>query len=129
MSDLNDNNNEFSYTTKIWINVSILALTVVVLLILKATFSVFLLIFAGILIAVFFRGLSGLLHRKTKWNEKVCFSLAILITLALTAGFFWLVGAKIQMQVAELSDTLPKTIENARAQLAKTPIGKKYLKE
>jgi len=127
MSDLNVNKNEFSYTTKIWINVSILAFTIVVLLILEATFSVFLLIFSGILIAVFFRGLSGLLQRKTKWNEKVCFSLAILITLFLTAGFFWLVGAKIQMQVAELSDTLPKTIENARAQLAKSPIGEKIL--
>jgi predicted PurR-regulated permease PerM len=127
MSDLNDNNNELSYSTKIWINVSIFAFTIVVLLILEATFSVFLLIFAGILIAVFFRGLSGLLQRKTKWNEKVCFSLAILATLVLTTGFFWLVGAKIQMQVAELSDTLPKTIENAKAQLAKSPIGEKIL--
>lgn len=129
MSDLKKKEKESSYTTKVWITVSILAFTVVILLILEATFSVFLLIFAGILIAVFFRGLSGILQRKTKWNEKVCFSLAIVATLVLIAGFFWLVGAKIQMQVAELSDTLPKTIENVTTQLAKSPIGEKVLEK
>lgn len=127
MRDDDKNRNEHSYTNKVWITVGIAALTAVLLLILKATFSVFLLIFAGILIAVFFRGLSGLIQRKTKWNEKVCVGISILGSLALIVGFFWLIGSQIQAQVAELSETLPKTIDNARNQLEGSTIGDKLI--
>jgi len=61
--------NDLSYPKKIWIKGGIYALIVVLILLFKATFSVFLLILAGVLIAVFFRGLSGLICRKTKWKE------------------------------------------------------------
>jgi predicted PurR-regulated permease PerM len=101
----------------------------VLLLIFEATFSVFLLIFAGILVAVFFRGLSGLIQRKTRWNEKVCVIISILSTLALAVGFFWLIGAKIQAQAAELSETLPKTIEQAKNQLEGSSVGDGVIEE
>lgn len=57
--DTSANDKEFSYQKKVWIKRGIYALIVVLLLLLKATFSVFLLILAGSLIAVFFRGLRG----------------------------------------------------------------------
>jgi predicted PurR-regulated permease PerM len=125
----NDSNNDsnHSYINKVWITVSIVAFTTVMLLILNATFNVLLLVFAGILIAVFLRGLSGLLQRKTNWNETGCLVLTIFGVLVLMVGFFWLVGAKIQMQVSELTETLPKTIEKARAELSKSPIGEQIL--
>ena len=48
----------YTFPQRVWITGSIFALIIVVVLLLKATFSVLLLILAGILIAVFFRGLS-----------------------------------------------------------------------
>ncbi len=71
--------------------------------------------------------MSGLIQRKTKWKENICVGISILTTLILVAGFFWLIGAKIQQQVAELSDTLPKTFEKARDQLNDSPVGKKII--
>ena len=95
MNDVKSNN-ETNFIGKIWIIVAIVTLVIITLLILEATFSVFLLIFAGILIAVFLCGLSGLIQRKTKWKENICVALSILITFIFITGFFWLVGTKIQ---------------------------------
>jgi predicted PurR-regulated permease PerM len=119
--------NEISYAKKVWINGGIYALIVVFILLFKATFSVFLLILAGVLIAVFFRGLSGLICRKTKWKEGVCLTISVIGTLLIVIGLFWLIGTKVQNQITELSDTLPATIENAKAKLSENPIGKKIV--
>lgn len=119
------NDKEFSYQKKVWIKGGIYALIVVLLLLLKATFSVFLLILAGSLIAVFFRGLSGLICSKTKWKEGVYLAISVIGTLLLVIGLFWLIGAKVQNQITELSDTLPSTVENAKAQLSQNPLGQK----
>ncbi len=120
---------ETSYQKKVWIKGGIYALIVVLILLFKATFSVFLLILAGALIAIFFLGLSGLICRKTKWKHGICLTIAVLGTLLLITGLFWLIGAKIQAQVTELSDTLPATIENAKSQLSQNPIGKKIVEK
>lgn len=122
-----NSSNELSYQKKVWIKGSIYALIVVFILLFKATFNVFLLILAGSLIAIFFRGLSGLICRKTHWKEGICLTVSILGTLLLLIGLFFLIGAKLQSQISELSDTLPKTLENAKSKLSESPIGKKIV--
>lgn len=125
----NSKQKEYSYTQKVWIAGGIISLIVVILLLLKATFSVFMLILAGVLIAIFFRGLSGWIATKTKWNDSVCLVVSVAGTLILMILLFWLLGAKIQAQVTELSDTLPTTIENAKAQLNKSSLGQKIVEK
>jgi predicted PurR-regulated permease PerM len=125
----NSTENNKSFTEKIWITVGIVALAGSLLLIVKTSIRVLLLVFAGILIAVFFRGLSGLIQRKTGWNEKLCVVIAILLTLTLLAGFMWLLGAKVQAQLSELMETLPETIDNARQSIRETHAGKKAIDE
>ena len=120
---------ELSYSKKVWIKGGIYALIIVALLLFKATFGVFLLILAGALIAVFFRGLSSLICRKTKWKQGACLTISIVGTLLLAVGFIWLIGSKVQGQVAQLTDTLPETIENAKAQLNQSPLGKKIVEK
>ncbi len=73
---------EHSYSEKAWIKGGIFALIVVVLLIIKATFSVLLLILAGILIAVFFHGRSGLICSKTHWKRGICTTISVIGTIA-----------------------------------------------
>jgi predicted PurR-regulated permease PerM len=127
MENSRTNNTEPSFAKKVWIVGGIFALIVVLLLLIKATFNVFLLILAGVLIAVFFRGLSGLICRKTKWKEGACLAISIIGTLLLVAGLFWLIGAKVQAQIAQLSETFPQTVDNAKQQLNQNPIGKKIV--
>ncbi|MBD0297229.1 MAG: AI-2E family transporter, partial [Flavisolibacter sp.] len=124
-----DTEKNYTFPQKAWIVGGILALITVILLLLRATFSVLLLILAGTLIAVYFRGLSGLIERKTKWKEGICLTISILGTLILIGLLFWLIGAKVQVQVAELSDKLPTTIENAKQQLNKSPLGQKVVQK
>ena len=126
MNDVKSNS-ETNFIGKTWIIVAIVTLVIITLLILEATFSVFLLIFAGILIAVFLCGLSGLIQRKTKWKENICVALSILITFIFITGFFWLVGTKIQSQANELVETLPATLQKARTELSKSSIGEMFL--
>src|SRR3954453_20399241 len=67
MAEVYNNNNvqhhDLTYTRKVWIAAGILSLVVVLLLLFKTLFSLFLLVFAGILIAVFCHGFAGLLRR------------------------------------------------------------------
>lgn len=126
---MESNFNELSYQKKVWIKGGIYALIVILILLFKATFSVFLLILAGTLIAIFFRGLSGFISRKTKWKEGICLAISVIGTILIVVGISWLIGAKVQNQITELSDTLPKTIENAKDQLSQSPIGKKIVEK
>ncbi|MDQ6757477.1 MAG: AI-2E family transporter [Bacteroidota bacterium] len=119
----------YSFTQKVWIGGTIIALIIILLLFLKATFSVLLLILAGALIAIFFRGLSGLICRKTKWKENICLLVSVIGTLLLIAALSWLIGAKVQSQVTQLTETLPATIEKAKAALSESSIGKKIVEK
>ncbi|MFN3195575.1 MAG: AI-2E family transporter [Chlorobiota bacterium] len=114
---------------KVWITVGIVAFVVVLLMILKATFNVFLLVLAGSLIAIFFRGISDFIEKKTSWNEGLCVAISIIGTIVIVSGLFWLIGFKIQSQIAELIETLPKTIENAKSTLNESSIGSMLVEE
>lgn len=127
MSEQDNKREDYSFTKKVWVTTGIVAFVVVSLLLLEATFNVFLLIFAGILISVFFRGLTGFIVRHTGWNEKLSVGISIVSSLALVVGFFWLIGAQIQTQIAELIEVLPKTIENAKTRLEGTAVGDKII--
>lgn len=121
------NTDNYSFTKKVWIVAGIFAFVVVMLLLLQATFSVLLLVLAGVLIAVYFRGLACLVERKTHWSKNICLILAIVATLLLAAVFIWLVGSKLQQQIAQLTDTFPKTIEKAKGQLSQSSLGQKFV--
>lgn len=114
---------------KAWITGSIYAFIVVMLLLIKATFNVWLLIFAGILIAVFFGGFADLIQRKTGWKSGLSKTLSVVVTLLLLVGLFWLIGAKVQQQATQLADTLPTTLENAERYLQKSSFGQKALEK
>lgn len=114
---------------KVWITVGVVSFVVVLLMILKATFNVFLLVLAGSLIAIFFRGISDFIEKKTSWNEGLCVAISIIGTIVIVSGLFWLIGFKIQSQIAELIETLPKTIENAKSTLNDSTIGSMLVDE
>ncbi len=118
---------DISYSKKVWIKGSIYALIVILILVFKATFSVFLLILAGGLIALFFTGVSDLICRKTKWKEWLCLTISVVGILLLIIAMFWLIGSKVQSQISQLTDALPQTVENAKATISQHSIGKKLV--
>lgn len=115
------------FEKKVWVTVAIVALFVVLLWIVKATFNVLLLLLAGVLIALYFHGLAGLLRRKLGLSEKVSLLLSVIGSLLLLVLFFWFAGSRIQQQVNELADTLPATVENLKKEMNKSPLGQKIV--
>jgi len=129
MAETNDSgrNPELTYSKKVWIAAGILALVVVILLLFKTLFSLFLLVFAGILIAIFFHGFAGLLRRYLHLPHTVSVIISVLFNILLLVAFFWFVGNRLSQQITQLSDTLPTTIENAKDKLSQSTLGSKVL--
>ena len=129
MEKHNDTYNLKDFTKKAWIAGGILAFILILLLLFKATFNVLLLILAGTLIAVFFRGFSGLIKRKTKWKTGTSLIISVTISLLFLILIFWLMGSKLTTQVTQFNESFPTTIENAKQQLNKTEIGKQVVQK
>ncbi len=116
-----------TFTNKVWITGGILSLIIVVLLLFKTLFSILLLALAGVLMAIYFHGCAGLLKKWLHLPSKLSVFVSVLLNLLLLVGFFWFVGARLQQQVAQLSETLPRTIDNAKQWLQQYPAGQKVL--
>lgn len=120
-------NSALSFSHKVWIVTGILTLSVIVIFVLKAAFSVLLIVLAACLIAVFFHGLGDMIERFTKLNHRVSVFIGVLITIAFLSGIFWFMGSTIQAQIAELNSDLPEMIDKAKASLSHSTVGKKIL--
>ncbi|MDB5003216.1 MAG: hypothetical protein JWQ34_1441 [Mucilaginibacter sp.] len=118
---------ELSYINKVWQTVGIVALLVVTILIIRVAFDILLTVLAGVLIAVYFHGLGDTIQRRTKLKRKAAMAISIIGSIILLSALFWFMGTKIQQQVAELSNTLPHTLNTAKAKLSQTSIGQKVL--
>ena len=126
-SEADSTKNTLTFSKKVWIVGGIFSLIIILLLLFKTLFSVLLLSLTAILIAVYFRGCADLMHRNFHWPLKLCTFLSVFINILLLVAFFWFVGSRLQHQIAELSDTLPKTIQNAKTQLSKSALGSKVV--
>jgi predicted PurR-regulated permease PerM len=129
MTQRTDSNREYSFPQKVWITGGIWAFILILLLLLKATFSVLLLVLAGVLIAVFFHSFSDYIHRRTGWKGGLCLAISVIGSLLLLVLLFWLIGAKVQSQIQELGDTLPITVQKAKDQLNQSPLGQKMVQK
>jgi predicted PurR-regulated permease PerM len=117
-----------SFSKKILIATSIAALIIILVLVSKAAFNVFLLILAGVLIAVYFRGLSYWLEEKTKLTEKQSLATVIAGTLTVVTLVFWLMGAKIQQQMTSLTKQLPSSSQEFKKKISQYEWGKQLVK-
>ncbi|MFD2874701.1 AI-2E family transporter [Mucilaginibacter ximonensis] len=122
------NKKELSYTTKVWQTVGIVALLVVTILVIRVAFDILLMVLAGSLIATYFHGLGDAIQRRSKLTRKPAMIIAVAITIIFVGTLFWFMGTKISAQVAELSNTLPHTINNVRSKLSQTSWGQSILK-
>ncbi|HEX8356898.1 MAG TPA: AI-2E family transporter [Segetibacter sp.] len=118
-----------TFQQKVWTVCGITALFVALLWFFKVTFSVFLLILAGSLIALFFHGFAELIQRKLKLSAKASLLVSVISTFVIISLLLWFMGARIQNQIADLAQTLPLTINTAKVQLGKTTLGQKILEK
>jgi predicted PurR-regulated permease PerM len=123
----NSNKKEPSYAVKVWQTTAIVCLAIIGILILRVAFNILLMALAGVLIAVYFHGVADMIMARIKMNRKLALSISIGGTIVLLVFLSWFIGSKVQRQVAELSNTLPQTINVVRAKISRTPVGQKVI--
>jgi len=119
---------EKKFERSIWKVCGIVALIIAVLWILKETFNVLLLVLAGALIAIYFHGVSKWLNKRTKISYRSSMAISVTVTVLAVSALMYFSGARMQSQIAELSNTLPATIENLKGELNKSYLGEELLK-
>jgi predicted PurR-regulated permease PerM len=90
--------------------------------------DVLLVVFAAVLFAVFLRGVAELLTRCTPLSKQWAVPVAVVFVLATTVILVAIAAPRIASQMAELEESLPKSLENIRNQLAQTQWGKLLLR-
>lgn len=104
------------------VTIAICGLLAVAVLVLGA--HVFLLAFAGILLAIFLRALANGLARATGLPAGFALAAVVLLLLALVIGFgTWMAPSLIE-QIQELSQSIPQSLQKLRQQLEHTGWGR-----
>lgn len=122
MALFGSNSGDKKFQQKTWTVLGITILCLLVTGVFIYTFNVFLLLMAGVVLAVYLRGLTDKLIKWTGWKDAVCYGLSILITLILLVGLFWLIGAKVGKQAMELKKQWPQMKNKVTTIIDKSPI-------
>lgn len=83
--------------------------------------EIFLLAFAGILLAIFLSAPATLLSNRTPLNYGLGLAATLVVLLALAIGTGWLVGPSVADQATKLSDTIPTGVERVRESVERLP--------
>lgn len=114
-----------SMATKALVAASVATLVVGLAAIAAYAIDVFLLLFAGILVAVFLRSLGWWVHRLVglpmSWSVMVV--VALLMAAVGVAG--WLMGGQLAQQYQQLSEQLPQSLQKLQEQLKDHPWGRR----
>src|SRR5918992_1492408 len=86
--------------------------------------DLFLLVFAGVLFAVFLRGLSDELSQHTPLSDGWSLTVVVFALLAVFGVGVWLLAPKVAMQVDQLVEQLPRSIEQLKGLLGQYEWGR-----
>ncbi len=106
-----------SFSKRVLITVGIVIPVILLLLLFGFAFKVLLLVLAGVLFAVFFRGIAGWISNHTKLSEGWSLLIAVVGVVGLIVLAGWLIAPQVGEQVNQLSEKLPQAVANTRSQL------------
>ncbi|CAN5381777.1 AI-2E family transporter [soil metagenome] len=91
--------------------------------------DVILLIFAGGLLAVFFRTLSETLSKYTPLSHGLALTVVLLLIVGLIVLGGWFLAPSVQTEFTDLTNQLPADYEKAQRQLSGYPLGRKIVEK
>ncbi len=117
------------FTKRVLIIVAIVMLTIILVWTLTYIFDVVLLLFAGILLAIFLRGLADLSRRYTHLSEGLSVLLVSLILVAILGGVIALLAPSVAEEVRHLRTELPKSAQQASAYISQFGWGRTIIEQ
>ena len=86
------------FIKKVQIVTAIVTVTVLLILLFVKAVKVFLLVFAGMMVAIFFRSIAHLFSKKTGLSIKITLPVSVLAVLAIWVGIYFLLAPKVTRQ-------------------------------
>lgn len=119
----------WAFAQKILIFLGISTLFGLILIVLWQGAEVFLLVFAGLLLAIFLRSLGDFVRRYTPLSETWSMIAVLAAIIVLVALGVWLLSDSMQTQFDDLSNELPAAFERARQQISQYPLGRRIVRQ
>lgn len=117
------------FLSKLKMTVGIVVATILVVLLLIYAVKVFLLVFAGALVAIFFRAVAGWLSGFTHLPMKASLPISVIGVLAIWAGLILLLQPKVSQQVETLKKQVPQAAKELEGKLQKYQTGRFVLRQ
>ncbi|HZH33426.1 MAG TPA: AI-2E family transporter [Pyrinomonadaceae bacterium] len=117
------------FTQKILTTTAIVVFVVLAILLVVYAVDALLLVFAAILLAVFFRGMADWLSDHTGLGQRLSFAIVIITTLLTLGVSLYFLEQSIVEQVRELREQLPQSINSLRGRLEQTGWGRTILEQ
>lgn len=107
----------YTFTQRATVAVAIGLLALAIVYFLRQVAGVLLVLFAGVMVAVFLDGLTRLVQRVLSLARPRALLITILTLLVITVLGLWFLGAPLAAQLTELVNRLPQDIARIRAQI------------
>ncbi|MFD2515968.1 AI-2E family transporter [Pontibacter locisalis] len=117
------------FTQKVLKALALVLGAVLLLLLIGKAFEVLLLVFAGVLMAVFFRGTASALSTRTGLSGGWSLTLVVVAVIVLITATVWLLAPQVSEQAAALSEELPKAVGHFRDRVEDYRWGRKLVDE
>ena len=121
------NDSRENYSSRVFISAIIVALITLLLLLLWYAADVLLLGFAGILVAIFLRGLSDWVSERTHLSGGWSLALVVLGLVSLVAVVAWVLAPDVAAQVDELRRSLPQSMRRLSERIEQYEWGRQIL--
>ncbi|MDR3570508.1 MAG: AI-2E family transporter [Syntrophobacteraceae bacterium] len=87
------------------------------------------LLFAGILVAIFFRRTSAWISRKSGLNVRICLAVLVLALVGFIFSVIFFLGPNIANQLSKLISSMPAAIKKVHEIIAHSPLGRTFSTE
>jgi len=121
--------NVYDYTKRVAITAFVVLLIATAFYILGKHLYFFLLVFAGILFAVIFCGMTDWLVQKVHLKRSIALFLAVVFFFGVIIGAFWLVAPTVGQQVQEMKETIPQALSKLESWLNQYGWGQKIVEK
>lgn len=115
----------YSFPQRVMISVGIALIFILLILLVGYAFNVLLLILAGSLIAVLFRGAASALSKRIHLSEGWSLAIVIASFVAVLVLAYFLLAPQVSEQVTTLSEEFPKAYDKFKGQVEETSWGKR----
>ncbi len=116
--------NKDTFSQKVLYTIGIVVLAAALIYLFTEAVQVLLLIFAGILVAVFLRGIAAFISNRTNISSTIGLLIVLLVCIVLITGGIWLLGPSIAEGFNRMKEQIPTAWNHLKDELSKSEWGR-----